>query len=190
MDIISLSFGFQRGIQSIQRAIDKAVSPDRNVIILAAASNDASNTDRAYPATHHMVICMHSADGLGNRSAFNPTAHEDDDNFCVVGEDIEGAWPTGQAQYQGVRRMSGTSFATPVGVAVAAFMLEFVENNVPDPGQWLTPLRSYHGVQAIFRALSQRRDGAYRLVNPLYHFSRGESAVTQVLSRIENELNK
>lgn len=188
--MISLSFGFHRGILSIQKAIDKAVSPDSNVIFLAAASNDASNTPRAYPASHDRVICVHSADGLGNRSKFNPTAVEGTDNFCVVGEDIKGAWPSGQTQYQGMRRMSGTSFATPVGVAVAAFMLDFVEKNVPEHSEWLTPLRSYRGVRAIFNSLSQGRDGAYRLVNPLYGFSQGDSAVTQVLSRIENELNR
>lgn len=188
--MISLSFGFHRGIPSIQKAIDKAVSHDSNIIILAAASNDASNTPRAYPASHDRVICVHSADGLGNRSKFNPTAVEGTDNFCVVGEDIEAAWPSGQTQYQGVRRMSGTSFATPVGVAVAAFMLDFVEKNVPEHLEWLNPLRSYRGVRAMFNALSQERDGAYRLVNPLYGFSQGDSAITQVLSRIENELNR
>lgn len=188
--MISLSFGFHRGIPSIQKAIDKAVAPDSNVIILAAASNDASNTPRAYPASHDRVICIHSADGLGNRSRFNPTAVEGTDNFCVVGENVEAAWPSGQTQYEGVRRMSGTSFATPVGVAVAAFMLEFVERSVPEHVKWLTPLRSYHGVRASFNALSQTRDGSYRLVNPLYEFSRGEAAVTQVLSSIETELNR
>lgn len=188
--MISLSFGFHRGIPSIQKAIDKAVAPDSNVIILAAASNDASNTPRAYPASHDRVICIHSADGLGNRSKFNPTAVEGTDNFCVVGENIEAAWPSGQTQYEGVRRMSGTSFATPVGIAVAAFMLEFVERSVPEHAEWLTPLRSYRGVRTIFNALSQTRDGSYRLINPLYEFSRGEAAVTQILSKIENELNR
>lgn len=188
--MISLSFGFSRGIPSIQKAIEKAVATDSNIIILAAASNDASNTPRAYPASHDRVICVHSADGLGNRSKFNPTAFEGTDNFCIVGEDIEAAWPSAQLQYQGVRRMSGTSFATPIGVAVAAFMLDFVERNIPTHTEWLTPLRSYRGVRAIFNALSQRRDGAYRLVNPLYEFSRGDTAVTELLSKIENELNR
>lgn len=160
------------------------------MIILAAASNDASNTPRAYPANHDWVICVHSADGLGNRSKFNPTPVEGTDNFCVVGEDIEAAWPSGQTQYQGVRRMSGTSFATPVGVAVAVFMLEYVEKKVPQHVEWLIPLRSYRGVRAIFNALSQRRDGPYHLVNPVYDFSRGESAIRQVLSKIEIELNR
>lgn len=190
VDMISLSFGFQRGIPSIQKAIDKAVSPDRNIIMLAAASNDAANTPRAYPASHDRVICVHSADGLGNRSKFNPTAVEGTDNFCVVGENIEAAWPSRQTEYQGVRRMSGTSFATPVGVAVAAFMIDFMEKNVPEHTEWLTPLRSYRGIRAIFNSLSQRRDDAYRLVNPLFEFSRGNNGVSQVISKIENELNR
>lgn len=189
VDIISLSFGFQRGVAAIQKAIDKAVSSDRNTIIFAAASNDASNAPRAYPAKHDRVICVHSADGSGDRSKFNPTAVDGTDNFCVLGENIQAAWPQAQGRYQGLRRMSGTSFATPVGVAIAAFMIACMEKRFPDHPEWLTPLRSYGGVRAIFNALSQRRDGAYRLVNPLYEFARGDKAIAQVLCRIESDLN-
>jgi hypothetical protein len=190
VDMISMSFGFQQGMPSIQRAINRAVSDDRNVIVFAAASNDASNSDRAYPASHDRVICVHSADGHGNRSLFNPTAREGSDNFCVVGENVEAAWPKGQTQYPGVRRMSGTSFATPIGVAVAAFMLGFVRQRLPGHTEWLNPLKSYLGVRAVFRALSQKRDSGYLIVNPLHKFSRGEDGITEVLSSISNELRR
>lgn len=136
------------------------------------------------------MICVHSADGQGNRSTFNPTAVQGTDNFCIVGEDIEAAWPISQTQYKGIRRMSGTSFATPIGVAVAAFMLGLVERHSPDHAGWLTPLKSYHGVRAIFCALTQKRDAGYDLVNPLYNLSGGINAVQKVLNDIEYQLNR
>lgn len=183
VDILSLSFGFPRGVKAIQEAINEAVA--RNIVVFAAASNDGSNTARTYPASHDRVIAVHSTDGHGNRSAFNPTPVDHDDNFCVVGEQLEGAW----SDY-GVRRMSGTSFAVPVSVSIAAFMIGFISQNIPDHGKWLVPLLSYEGVRTIFRILSERRDSGYDLVNPLGHFSGAENLGETLLRAVQSRLDR
>lgn len=183
VDILSLSFGFPKGVPAIQQAIDQAVA--RNKIVFAAASNDGSNTARAYPASHDRVIAVHAADGLGNRSAFNPTPVKHDDNFCVVGEQLEGAWSDG-----GVRRMSGTSFAVPVAIFIASFMIGFIRKSVHDHEKWLVPLLSYEGVRAMFQILSEGRDKGYDLVNPLAHFSGARSSGDALLRDVEKRLDR
>lgn len=183
VDILSLSFGFPKGVPAIQQAIDQAVA--RNKIVFAAASNDGSNTARAYPASHDRVIAVHAADGLGNRSAFNPTPVKHDDNFCVVGEQLEGAWSD-----VGVRRMSGTSFAVPVAISIASFMVGFIRKSVHDHEKWLVPLLSYEGVKAMFQILSEGRDKGYDLVNPLAHFSGARSSGEALLREVEKRLDR
>lgn len=131
------------------------------------------------------MLCIHSADGHGNKSAFNPTAVKNKDNFCVVGEEIEGAWPGDDT----VRRMSGTSFATPVGVAIAAFMIAFVTDRKSEDEDWLINPKSNKGVQAMFHALAQDRDG-YHVVNPVYSFSGGGNPEVKIFSDIQAELDK
>lgn len=169
------------GIKSIQKEIDEA--EHRKKIIFAAASNDGFNSARAFPANSPRVICIHSADGHGNKSAFNPTAMSKEDNFCVVGEEVEGAWPGGD-----LRRMSGTSFATPVGVAIAAFMIAFVTQKKDKDKEWLYNPKSSTGVQAMFRALAQYRDG-YDVVNPVYSFSRGGNPGERIFRTIQGVLD-
>ena len=176
-DIISLSFGLRRGPQEsqdekFQAEIKKAI--DRGKVIFAAASNHGSNNPRAYPASHEGVICVHSADGLGNASLMNPTAltGENIDNFCVVGENIEAAWPSeSQDQAGGTIRKSGTSHATPVAVAIAALMIGFLRTHVPEHVNWSIPPLSPAGIRAIFRIMSGQRKGQrYDVVNPVKAF--------------------
>ncbi|KAK8131810.1 hypothetical protein PG984_008248 [Apiospora sp. TS-2023a] len=131
-DIINLSLGFTRGIPSIDDAIKSATNA--NILIFAAASNDGANSTHAYPAWHSRVLCIHSTDGYGNRSRFNPSPDDHGegggclDGFSIVGEHVSGAWPSNLSPENDNacrRRISGTSFAAPVAAALAACVLEF-----------------------------------------------------------------
>lgn len=182
VDMLALSFGFPRRVRSIQEALDNAVAKSK--VVFAAASNDGSNTARAFPASHDRVVAIHSTDGHGNRSKFNPTPVQHDDNFCVVGEQLEGAWTN-----DGVMRMSGTSFAVPVAVSIASFTIGFIRENAPDSDKWVVPLLSYEGVRAIFQILSQPRDKGHDLVDPLAFFSVGRSLGQALVSAVEARLD-
>ncbi|KAK3299815.1 peptidase S8/S53 domain-containing protein [Chaetomium fimeti] len=193
VDIISLSFGLRHKPQKVQDEIKKAV--DRGKLIFAAASNSGANDPRAYPASQEGVICVHSADGLGNASLFNPTElpGPDDDNFCFVGENIEGAWPSSMPdQAGGTRRMTGTSYATAVAIAVAALMIGFVRENMPEHVNWDIPPLSLAGIRAIFHTMSEQRNGQrYDLVNPVRVFGGDTPAEQQeVLEAIRTKLER
>ncbi|QGA21462.1 hypothetical protein EYB26_009173 [Talaromyces marneffei] len=137
VDIISMSFGFPtreiKDYDKLEGAIHKAYS--NHTLLFAAASNSGANLDRAYPARDENVICIHSTDANGNRSKFSPTALADALNLATVGEAVESSWPLRLCEGNnslGTKYKSGTSFATPIAVSIAAFLLQYVRTYVPD----------------------------------------------------------
>ncbi|KAF4996328.1 hypothetical protein FGRMN_4579 [Fusarium graminum] len=133
-DIISTSFGWPARddeYDSLEKAIKNAQFHD--VLLFAAASNDGANAKRAWPARHSGVICVRSTAADGNPSTFNPIATPGD-NFAVVGEAVEGAWPRHlcdeQTNQSCLMHKSGTSFATPIAVGIAAFLLQYARSNL------------------------------------------------------------
>jgi Subtilase family len=175
-----MSFGFAKGIDSIQHEIDEALNS--NIIIFAAASNDGGNSGRAYPAWQDRVICIHSTDGYSNKSPYNPTPREDD-NFSIVGQYINSAWPdvnqTGET-----RRMSGTSFATPVAAGLAALVLDWVSQVMPNVKTFIR-LKSYNGMRRVFRLMSQERDPGYSYLCPFELFGQRPAVIrTAILAAL------
>jgi hypothetical protein len=174
VDMISIPFGLPRAVPRIQDELEKAVHQKK--IIFAAASDNGANTGRSYPATQPGVICVHSVDGLGNASSFNPTEVAGTDNFCVLGEHVDAAWPSFSptTQLGGTRRMSGSATATSVAVAIAALMITIVDDNTSEQ-EYASWLKSYAGIRAVFRRLSEQRNGLYDLVNPVRVFGQDTS---------------
>lgn len=173
VDMISLSFGYrQTGAPDMVRGeIEKCLN--EGIIIFACASNDSGHSPRTYPGNYDRVLCIHSATGRGNKSHFNPSEEPPEtkkDNFSTVGECIKSYWPAaavgtiGGLPAPGQRYMSGTSFATPVAVAIAAFMVGYIEKKIPDYGWNIKPM-SPEGMRNIFRLMSQKRD-QYDWINP------------------------
>ncbi|PYH85260.1 putative subtilisin [Aspergillus uvarum CBS 121591] len=135
VDIISMSFGFHsrdvEGYDELERAIHNAYSS--RVLLFAAASNSGANLDRAYPARDENVICINSTDANGNRSPFSPTALADTLNLATVGEAVESAWPMRLCELpSGLKHRSGTSYATPIAVSIAGFLLQYARLHIPE----------------------------------------------------------
>lgn len=131
VDVISMSFGYPTnnvdGYVKLEKALLHAHS--QNILIFAAASNSGANLDRVYPARDPHAICVHSTDSQGNRSKFSPTALARDANLATIGEGVQSAWPVGlcdiDANPDCVECRSGTSYATPIAVDIAAFLLQY-----------------------------------------------------------------
>ncbi|CAN8101795.1 unnamed protein product [Discula destructiva] len=160
VNIISISFGFHDNVDrelygEIQAALDS------KILIFAAASNDGGNGSRAYPASHDGVFCIHSATSEGNKASFNPTPRAMGDNFSVVGNEIESAWLGNSMKCQ-----SGTSFAIPVAVAVAALMYGCISRTMPEHTRLPLAVLSPPGMRQVFHLLKQPRDG-YDWIRPL-----------------------
>src|SRR2546423_12378079 len=109
VDVISISFGFSERWPQISNAVKRAY--DKNVVVLAAPSNDGSIPEDpiAYPTaeTGH-VICVNSADPWGNNSVFNPPLSAKGDNFSIYGENVKSTWPEDADRVRATQDHDGT----------------------------------------------------------------------------------
>lgn len=181
-----MSFGLnlKRSIHEIYSEIEKARKAD--ILIFAAANNDGGHARRAYPGNHgDGVFCIHSATGEGNKASYNPTPVPSADNFSFVGDCISSCWPS--LTESNMRKfMSGTSFATPVAVAVAAFMIGYVRKNRPRYVEWCIRPQTFSGMKKLFRMMTEPRD-SYDWVNLLGHFNTHKES--KIIQDIEDALN-
>lgn len=125
-----MSFGWPSedfdGFDLVESAIDAAYS--EKVLMFAAGSNSGGKAGRAYPASSSHVICVHSTNTYGSASDFSPTAELNAVNLATVGESIQSAWPSAP---EGLASRSGTSYATPIMVGIAAFLLQYARIHLP-----------------------------------------------------------
>lgn len=127
-----------------------------------------------YPARHKRVIAIHSSDGLGNPSLYNPSPIEDDCNFSTLGQMVEGAWPRRLESSDGFVRRSGSSFAVCVAAGLFALVLEYAREKLKlEPELWQT-LHSFEGAQAVLKLMSANR-GGYRYMAPWLLWTDDES---------------
>jgi Subtilase family len=174
VNMISMSFGYHKtgAPDTVKQEIEKCFKD--NIIVFASASNDGANMPRTYPGKYNRVLCIHSATGLGSCSSFNPTAESSEtrkDNFSVLGDGIRSSWPIRREGDSKHRHMSGTSFATPVAVSIAAFAIGYIRMKLSDL-EWNTDPMSPDGVRTIFYEMSKgnRKEG-YDLVFPTRFFN-------------------
>ena len=177
VDIISLSFGFSK--TNMKDDIRKEIEACQSIgiIVFASASNDGGHQPRTYPGAYPRVLCIHSSTAMGAASEFNPTPAHGENNFMCVGEYVQSWWPKsilteGSETNNGMKLMSGTSFATPVAIVIAVFMIGYIRKNMPNY-QWDVEPLSIEGVRIIFRTLSfeNARDG-YDFLSTEYLFAK------------------
>ncbi|KAI0140285.1 hypothetical protein BJ166DRAFT_542643 [Pestalotiopsis sp. NC0098] len=124
VDIIVMSFGFDKPILSIKGAIDRAARSAKPPLFFAATRNEAAHKPMAWPANEMSVIGISSTAGTGRLSDFNPSRGSQDSILYAFGEGVEvkiadrsesGAIIT--------KHVSGTSYATAVAAGLAANLL-------------------------------------------------------------------
>ncbi|UKZ92453.1 uncharacterized protein TrAFT101_007408 [Trichoderma asperellum] len=149
--IISMSFGYESKKQAIEDAIERASKA--GILMFAAASNEGGNRrDRSRPGRNPEVICIHACDGKGNRGDMNPNPQRNEYNFTALGVAVKSYWKKKKVY------KSGTSFATPVAAAFAADILEFANFRCELKEEDKKLLYKKHGMQAVFRSMSNERD--------------------------------
>ncbi|KPM36021.1 hypothetical protein AK830_g10541 [Neonectria ditissima] len=152
VDIINLSFGFplyHETLRPILLALRKA--RDNGVLLFAAAGNEGGNYDVSWPAKLPDVICVNAADSYGNMADFAQT-DAPRRRIYTLGEGV----PSCELDAKGEDAIhrSGTSFATPIAVGIAAIVLGFTDNtedlDVPADFESLKPrLRTRSGMESV-----------------------------------------
>ncbi|OWY55928.1 hypothetical protein AALT_g11255 [Alternaria alternata] len=187
VDIVSLSFGFSKTDEEDEIRKEIKACQNSGIVVFASASNDGGHKPRTYPGKYPGVLCIHSATAMGAASEFNPTPVLRKYNFMCVGEYVQSWWPKsipteGIDSNDGMKHMSGTSFATPVAISIAAFMIGYVRKNIPDHRWNVSPL-SIEGIDDIFQLLSygNKRDGYDFLSTENLFADHSESHISSLL---------
>lgn len=146
-----MSFGFGERHNPIFEAIKHAHS--NGVLLFAAACNDGNNhpSGVAWPANEPRVICVHSGDGLGNKSPYTPESR-DNMRIMVLGECIKSAWPEKFSLPENHKYMSGTSCAAPIAAGIAAVLLDY-SRGVLSSEEWET-FHESDKMRKMFRRLT------------------------------------
>lgn len=124
-----MSFGFDEYDPEIKDALGRAET--KQAVVFAAIANDGNHKKAAWPGRDpQYAIGIHSINDWGTvPSPFN-SPEVPSPRLMVVGENLASHWPT--AKGGGLRTGSGTSFATPVAVALAALILAFVNQDISE----------------------------------------------------------
>ncbi|KAI0418851.1 peptidase S8/S53 domain-containing protein [Xylaria grammica] len=162
--MITLSFGFDtvRSPDTMGDEIRQCLH--EGIMIFASASNDGGEGSRTYPAKYPGVICAHSTTWRGSKAERNPGL-EEGRNFSFVGEHVRPIWPAkNPADDNRMKYKSGTSYAAPVAVSMAAFMIGYIQKKMPGYA-WVIKPWSPVGISRIFGMMAVEIDG-YDWVSP------------------------
>ncbi|KAJ4123171.1 hypothetical protein NW768_009699 [Fusarium equiseti] len=131
VDMIIMSFGFDKAIRSIRDSIDEASRAKKAPLFFAATRNDGAHKSMAWPATEMSVIGISSTTGDGTISTFNPSEGQTGSILYAFGEGVpvQVAHPNDPAKSV-TKYVSGTSYATPVAAALVANLLGCVRTMV------------------------------------------------------------
>ncbi|KAF3905696.1 Ankyrin-3 [Arthrobotrys entomopaga] len=159
VDIITLACGFESWHEDMASAIRDA--HNKGILIFAAASNEGNIEGIKFPAYLYddgVVFCVFACDSMGKvKNNFNPAPTRYDLNFAFLGENVPvSSHPTKNTQ-------TGTSYATFIGAAVAALVLDFARQGVRNPHK----LKKFRGMSAVFKLMARGgKDGEYECVGP------------------------
>lgn len=109
VDVINISFGFQRDYPELKRAINKATSLD--IIVVAAIGNNVG-LSADYPAKYSNVLSISS---INQNNQIDPYAGAGKVDFVAPGVNISTEVNGSRDQNQSV---SGTSFATAIATGI------------------------------------------------------------------------
>ncbi|KAJ5319506.1 subtilisin-like protein [Penicillium brevicompactum] len=163
-DIIIMPSGFSSENIELERAVDEA--RNAHVLVFAAASNFGNIEHIAFPGrlyAHLRLFCMFSTDpNVRALPHFNPTpSSRARHSFAILGEGIRLAQDINQS-------LSGTSFATMIGGALAARILDFArQKEIGKRIRQVYRLHTVEGMSAIFeKMVNGTVDNGYHCMAP------------------------
>jgi subtilisin family serine protease len=153
VDIINMSFGWEvlQDDDGIEEALD-AVALKR-VLIFASSTNTGALNDILFPARHRDVIAVDAVDGLGKpfSNTGSTKSGRKRERFSAPGLNV--ASP-------GDKRVTGSSFASPVVAGIAGLVIETFRQEMPDLDRSVYKrLRTKEGMELVLKLLSKEVEG-------------------------------
>lgn len=190
--MISLSFAIEAvdDNQAIQPIVDEINSCLHSGIpVFAAASNDGGSSKRAFPAEQKDVLCIHAGSHDKISDPMNPVDEVGKDNFLFLGCDVLSSWSgcnaDGSVRKRGKAYRTGTSYAVPVAVSIAAFMVAYIHCKAPDSVNWNIKPQSPQGLREIFEALVVRgKYQKYDWVSPYERLRDNRDILSEIKKRL------
>lgn len=162
-NVVVLASGFASTHPEVTRAIEAANGA--GILTFAAASNYGNLAEIVFPGrlyTSYKVMCMFATDPSSRSSPlFNPSASRAARySFAVLGENVS------LPRVDGL--LSGTSYATMIGAAVAARILDFARHkDVRAKLRCAESLKTVEGMSAVFALMARGAvDNGYHCLSP------------------------
>jgi hypothetical protein len=118
---------------------------------------------------------------MGNCARTNPTARSNHYNFLTLGEAVESAWPRALSEMPWTKRKSGTSFATPIAAGIAAFLLMYAWQALPEEAA--SKLKEHDKMRDCLAHMSHERNG-YNVLSVNGFFDRPEEERRMLLENL------
>jgi subtilisin family serine protease len=184
-DIISLSLGFHSPVPGLREALQNVIFPDADetwpVLVFAAAGNWGRNYPRAFPSDVPGVFCIYASDGNGYGENINPQ-EVGENSFMTLGVAIESAWQRKRLL------LSGTSYATPIAVSIAANVLSLAKHNMSLSRDRSKRLRSFLGMRSVLRLMTLA-DRNFNYLCPWQLEAKGIRSTQQIEAAIKRALD-
>ncbi|KAF7502928.1 hypothetical protein GJ744_004804 [Endocarpon pusillum] len=163
VDIIVMPSGFKSEDNEMENAIDEA--RNARILVFAAASNYGNFFNIAFPGRLYIdlkLFCMFSTDANARALlSFNPSpSSKARYNFAILGENIK--LPSLETL------LSGTSFATMIGGAIAGRILDFSRHkDNRERIRRIDKLHTVEGMSAVFETMVESAvDNRYHCISP------------------------
>jgi hypothetical protein len=175
VDIVTMSFGFPKAVDSIAAAMAKVIEERKKknseILFFAAANNDGSNSEEMFPASLETVISVRGTDHTGLfLKKFNPEPWPQKKGtplYGTLGEKVP--YDIGEPNF----RMSGCSVATPILAGITAMIIQYVNCAANGDRRVFGRLRTKEGVLQVLHHISID-DNNRRYVAPWKFFRMSE----------------
>lgn len=185
-NIIVMPFAFPYRNGDIAKASYYASS---KALLFAAVSNDSDF--KGFPASLPHVICVYS-----NKTSTMPSTcregEENNHNFSIIGEEVEGAWPLDLNKGKETKRETGTSCSTPIAAGVAALILEYATQEGKHKVLRAEELKQKIFMEGVLfnKMTGGKTTGVYNLIEPWKLLSNYDGNQPKPLSVISNNIRE